>query len=144
MSNKEIRKAKTFNYIALLIVVILIGAIIFALHQLGLFSEKSTIKIVVPAGSMDEFVYSDEEISPRRNTIKVTSGDNLGDTEVILLPVEAEDENTYLPHYITGGLAVEMDAEKGEWFRIGVGIQNPTDEDKIIYVNVYDVDLRIE
>lgn len=144
MADKEIRKAKAINYIALVVVIILIGAGIFALHHLGLFSEMYTIRIVVPAGSTDEFVYSDEEISPKRNTLKVTAGDNMGDSEVILLAVGAKEDNTNIPHYITPGLTVEMDVEKGGWFQIGVNIQNPTDEDIIVYVNVYDVNLRIE
>lgn len=144
MADKEIRKAKAINYIALVVVIILIGAGIFALYHLGLFSEMYTIRIVVPAGSTDEFVYSDEEISPKRNTLKVTAGDNMGDSEVILLAIGAEEDNTNIPHYITPGLTVEMDVEKGGWFQIGVNIQNPTDEDIIVYVNVYDVNLRIE
>ena len=39
---------------------------------------------------------------------------------------------------------LKMEVEKGAWFRIGVNIQNPTDEDIVVYVKVKDVDLRIE
>ncbi len=41
-------------------------------------------------------------------------------------------------------MPVKMDVEKGAWFKIGVNIQNHTDEDIDVYVNVSNVDLRIE
>ena len=36
--------------------------------------EKYEIEILVPAGSTEEFVFSDEEICPTGNTIKIWSG----------------------------------------------------------------------
>ncbi len=36
-----------------------------------------------------------------------------------------------------------MDVEKGAWFKIGVNIQNPTDESKDVYVSVKNVEVRI-
>ena len=36
-----------------------------------------------------------------------------------------------------------MEAEKGAWFKIGVSIQNPTDESKDAYVSVKNVEVRI-
>lgn len=101
------------------------------------------IKIVIPAGSQESFVYSDEEISPTKNQIIVTSGDNLGDIEVILKPVEVRQENIYEPTYLTPGIPVKMDAEKGAWFKIGVNMQNTTNEDIIVYVGVVNVEVRI-
>jgi len=101
--------------------------------------------ITIPAGSTETYVYSDVEISPKKNKIKIFSGEGLGDTEVILKPIEVNEENvddrgTYLTH----GMPVKMEVEKGAWFRIGVNMQNPTDEDIVVYVKVKDVDLRIE
>lgn len=40
------------------------------------------VRITVPAGSTEEFVYSDEEISATGNKITISTGDGLGDTEV--------------------------------------------------------------
>lgn len=101
------------------------------------------IKIVVPAGSLQPFHYSDTEISPTKNQIILSSGEGLGDTEVVLKTIEVTEENTYQPTYMTPGLAVKMDAEKGAWFKIGVAISNPTDEDITVYVHVENVTVRI-
>ena len=63
---------------------------------------------------------------------------------MILQPVnemiETGDEATYL----TPGMPVEFDAVKGEWFKIGVSMQNDTDTDITVYVVVEDVEVRIE
>lgn len=101
------------------------------------------VKIVVPAGSMRPFHYSDMEISPTRNHIILSSGEGLGDTEVVLKTIEVTEENAYGPTYMTPGLAVKMEAERGAWFRIGVAISNPTDEDITVYVHVENVTVRI-
>ena len=106
--------------------------------------DSFDIKIIVPAGSQESFVYSDEEISPTKNRIIIASGENLGDTQVILKPIEARQENAYdEPVYLTPGMPVTMDAEKGGWFKIGVNIQNPTDQDLEVYVSVTNVTVRI-
>lgn len=102
------------------------------------------LSIVVPAGSRETVFYTHEEISPLGNYIIVSSGDGLGDTEVSLKPVEVKMENAYdEPVYLTPGMPVKMEAEKGGWFKIGVKIQNETDEEMIVYVNVENVTVRI-
>ena len=107
-------------------------------------NDTYKIKITVPAGSTEEIIYSVEEISPTGNKITISSGEGLGDTEVVLKPIEVKEEKTYEPTYLTPGMPVEMDAEKGAWFKIGVSMQNPTDTDRIVYVEVEGVEVRIE
>ena len=107
-------------------------------------NETYKIKITVPAGSTEAFVYSDEEISPTGNKITIRSGDGLGDTEVVLKTVEVKEKTEYMPTYLTPGMAVEMDIEKGAWFKIGVSLQNDTDADKTVYVEVEGIKVRIE
>ena len=105
--------------------------------------DSYTLRIVVPAGSQEEFVYTDEEVSAIRNSIKIWSGDGLGDTEVLLSPVNKTTETGYTATYLTHGMPVEFDAEKNTWFKIGVNMQNPTNEDIIVYVEVENVEVRI-
>ena len=113
-------------------------------------NDTYKIKIIVPAGTTEEFVYqedfiySDEEISPTGNKITISSGEGLEYTEIVLKPIEVKEENAYEPTYLTPGMPVEMDVEKGAWFKIGVAIQNDTDTDKIVYVEVEGVKVRIE
>jgi len=125
--------------------VALVLAMICVLASAGC-SKNNTYKIsiIVPAGSTEAFVYSDEEISATGNKITIYSGEGLGDTEVILLPVNENVETGYVATYLTPGMSVEFDGVKGEWFKIGVSMQNTTDIDKIVYVEVEGVEVRIE
>lgn len=106
-------------------------------------NDTYEIKINIPAGSTETFVYSDEEISPTGNKITISSGKGLGDTEVILKTIEGKEENAYEPTYLTPGMPVKIDIEKGAWFKIGVSVQNETDTDKTVYVEVEGVKVRI-
>lgn len=122
------------------IVVCVIVAVCFLTNP----SREYQIRITIPAGSTAVFCYSDEEISPKGNTLTLANGDGLGDTEVVLLPVEVREENAYdKPAYMTPGMPVKMDVEKGAWFKIGVNMQNPTAEDMDVYVSVSNVVVRI-
>ncbi len=107
-------------------------------------NETFKVRITVPAGSTEAFVYSDEEISATGKKITISSGEGLGDTEVLLLPVNENVETGYVATYLTPGMPVEFDAVTGEWFKIGVSMQNDTDADKTVYVEVEGVEVRIE
>ena len=107
-------------------------------------SEKHTIEILIPAGSTADFVYSDTEICPTGNKITISSGAGLGDTEVILKPVEVKQKTAYEPAYLTHGMPVKMDVEKGGWFKIGVSVQNDSNRGPIaVSVEVEGVEVRI-
>ena len=130
---------------------IILIIITIAISLIGCNAKNNyDIKIVIPAGSTEEiiyqedFFYSDEEISPIKDTITVSSGQELGDTLVVLKPIECKEENAYEPTYLTPGAPVKMNVEKGAWFKIGIAMQNPTDEDITVYVNVEGVEVRIE
>ena len=106
--------------------------------------DSFLIKIVVPAGIQEQFVYSDVEISPIKSQIIISSGDKLGYTEVMLKPVEVKQDNAYdEPTYLTPGMPLKWKVEKGAWFKIGVNVQNPTNEDITVYINVENVEVRI-
>lgn len=120
--------------------VLVILAVCFLMNP----AKEYKIRITIPAGSTEPFCYSDEEISPKGNTLTFYAGEGLGDTEITLLPVEVRRENAYdEPVYITPGMPVKIDVEKGAWFKIGVNIQNPTDENKDVYISVRNVEVRI-
>lgn len=128
-----------------LISLALILAILCVFSLVGCGKKDSyEIRITVPAGSTEEFVYSDEEISATGKKITISTGDGLGDTGVILCPVNEKVETGYVVTYLTPGMPVEFDAIKDEWFKIGISMQNDTDKDKIVYVKVEGVEVRIE
>ena len=82
---------------------------------------KFDIGITIPAHTnsdftyQEEFMFSEEEISPKSDTITILSGKGLNDTMVVLMPVDVKEENAYEPTYLTPGMPVEMDVEKGAW-----------------------------
>lgn len=121
--------------------VLLILVCIFAFASCG---KSYKVRITIPAGSTEEFVYSDEEISAVGGKITVYSGDGLGDTEVVLLPMGEAADDEYTPTYLTPGMAAEFDVPKDEWFKVGVSVQNPTDEDINVYIEVKGAEIRIE
>ncbi len=107
-------------------------------------NDTYKISITVPAGSTEAFVYSDEEISAIGKKITISSGEGLGDTAVVLSPVNKNVKTEYVATYLTPGMPVAFDAVKGEWFKIGISMQNDTDTDKTVYVEVEGVEVRIE
>ncbi len=125
-----------------LIALILTLVCVLALSGCGK-NDTYKIRITVPAGSTEPFAYSDEEISATGNKITIYSGEGLGDTEVILQPVNEMTETGYAATYITPGMPVEFDAVKDEWFKVGVSVQNSTDKDMDVYVEVEGVNVRI-
>lgn len=117
---------------------------VVALGFLTISPRKYQIRITIPAGGMEAFYYSDEEISPKGKKLTLSNGDGLGDTQVILKAVESRQENAYdEPVYMTPGMPVKMNVEKGAWFKIGVSVQNPTEEDLDVYVEAENVEVRI-
>lgn len=107
--------------------------------------EENTysIKIVIPANSQGQFYYSEEEISPIKKTITVYSEEGVDDTEVVLKTVDVHEENVYEPTYMTHAMPVEMEAEKGGWFKIGIWAENSADEDRELFLTVKNITVRI-
>lgn len=133
-------KKPAFWIVAASVIVCIVAAVCFLTNP----KESSySIKIVIPANSQGQFYYSDEEISPIKNLITVYSGEGVGDTEVVLMPVEVKEENSYEPTYITHAMPVEMEAEKGGWFTIGIWGENSTNEDKELFLTVKNIIVRI-
>ena len=112
--------------------------------------ETYTVHVTVPAGTMNEFVYiedfiySDEEISPQKKQLTLKSIDLPDGTEFVLKPIEVTEENAYERTYLDRGEPVLIDIEKGAWFKIGIALQNPTDEDIEVGITVENVKVRIK
>ena len=107
-------------------------------------NDTYKIRITVPAGSTETFVYSDEEIAATGKKITISSGEGLGDTMVILHPLNDWITPGYVATYLTPGMPVTFDADQGQWFKVGVSVQNDTDTDQVVYVEVKGVEVRIE
>lgn len=112
--------------------------------------ETYTIHVTVPAGTMNEFVYiedfiySDEEISPQKKQLTLKSIDLPDGTEFVLKPIVVTEENAYERTYLDRGEPVLINVEKDAWFKIGIALQNPTDEDIEVGITVENVKVRIK
>lgn len=120
-------------------------ALLFALSIIGCGkSDACKLSITVPAGSEKAFYCSDEEISATGKKITISSTPELGDTEVLLFPVNELITAGYVATPLTPETPAEFDATAGEWFKVGVLVQNDTDTDQTVYVEVSGVEVRIE
>ncbi|MFI3284398.1 MAG: hypothetical protein R3Y57_04880 [Erysipelotrichaceae bacterium] len=127
-----------------MISLIVILIFVFTLSGCGANYSDTDIKIIIPAGSKGEFIYSDEPISTNKDSITLSSDDEFLDTEIILKTIEVKEENAYEPTTFVSETPVDIDIEKNAWFKIGIAIQNDTAEDIIVHVNASDVIVRIE
>ena len=138
---------KLLKVIALIISLAL--AVVFAWVIWGQ-GETYTIQVTVPAGTMDEFVYiedfiySDEEISPQKNRLELKAINIPDRTEFVLKPIEVKEENAYEGTYLDNGQPLLVDVEKGAWFKIGIALQNPTNEDIVVGITIENVKVRIK
>lgn len=132
------KKAPFIILLAAVVVCVIVG-ILFLTNP----PREYQIRVTIPAGSNEGFSYSDEEVCPKGSTLTVYAGEGLGDAEIVLLPVESKENKVYAPTYITPGMPVKFETEKGAWYKIGLNVQNPADENRDIYVSVNHVDVRI-
>ena len=120
-------------------------ALVCVLGLIGCSAQKEyAIRIVVPAGSQGEFVYSDEEISPRKSRLEIKSIDLAEDADFILKPVDETQENAYECTNFPKGEPMLIDVEKGAWYKIGIAMENPTDEDIVVVFHIVNAKVRVK
>ena len=131
----------------IVVVLALAGVLAWVLWGQG---ESYTVHVTVPAGTTSEFVYiedfiySDEEISPQKNRLELKAINIPDRTEFVLKPIEVKEENAYERTYLDNGQPLLVDVEKGAWFQIGIALQNPTGEDIVVGITVENVKVRIK
>lgn len=142
---ERVKSVLNYKKAAFWMIVAAVGTcIIAAVCFLTTPPREYEIRVTIAAGCMESFSYSDEEICPKSGTITLYAGEGLGDTEIVLLLVDAKEEIVCEPTYITPGMPVKLKVEKGAWYKIGVNMQNTTAEDKSVYISVENVEVRIE
>ena len=120
-------------------------ALVLALGLVGCGKRNThRISITIPAGSTEEFIFSEEEISAVGSKITISSDSDSADAEVILSPVSDTITPGYVAKPVTPECPASFDAAKGEWFKIGLRVRNDTDTDKTFYVTVGGVEVRIQ
>ena len=130
-------------------IILLALAVVFAWFVWGQ-GGSYTVHVTVPASTVDEFVYiedffySEEEISPQKNRLELKAINIPDRTEFVLKPIEVKEENAYERTYLDNGQPLLVDVEKGAWFKIGIALQNPTNKDIVVGITVENVKVRIK
>lgn len=96
-----------------------------------------TLEIRIPAGSAAGFYCADEELSPRSDSFTVSVQEPLS----IMLEPMNDTLTGFLPQSIA--TSAQVHAVQGQWFRIGVVTDSPSDTDRILTIRVKGVTLRI-
>ena len=123
---------------------VLVLALACVLGLAGCSAQKEyAISVVVPAGSQGQFVYSDEEISPRKSQLEIKSIDLAEDAEFVLKPIGESQENIYECTNFPKGEPMLIDVDKGAWYKIGIDMENPTGEDIVVVFHVINVKVRM-
>ena len=119
--------------------------LVCVLGLVGCSAQKEyAVRIVVPAGNQGEFVYSEEEISPRKSQLDIKSIDMSEDAKFVLMPVGETQENVYECTNFPKGEPMLIDVEKGAWYKIGIAMENPTDEDIVVVFHIVNVKVRVK
>jgi len=119
--------------------------LVCVLGLVGCSAQKEyAVRIVVPAGNQGEFVYSEEEISPRKSQLDIKSIDMSEDAEFVLIPVGETQENVYECTNFPKGEPMLINVEKGAWYKIGIAMVNPTDEDIVVVFHIVNAKVRVK
>ena len=138
---------KSLKAIVLVLILALAGVLAWVLWGQG---ESYTVHVTVPAGTtgefvyIEDFIYSDEEISPQKNRLELKAINIPDRTEFVLKPIKVTEENAYERTYLDNGQPLLVDVEKGAWFQIGIAMQNPTEKDIVVGITVENVKVRIK
>ncbi len=108
----------------------------------GCKSEKQQIEIIIPAGSEESFVFSDEVFAATKDKIIVTAGAGFDNTSVTLKTEKVSEENAYEPIYLSHEEPVMIKVEKDGWFKIGVCIQNPSEYDIAVSLYLENIEIK--
>ena len=106
--------------------------------------KEYAIRITVPAGNGGEFVYSEEEISSRKTRLEIQSIDMPEDAQFVLTAVGKTQENAFECTNFPKGEPMLIELEKETWYKIGIAMENTTEEDITVVLHIKNAKVRIE
>ncbi len=118
-----------FWVIIICVIVIILVAACFLTNPV----HYQNVAITIPAGSGEGPFYSDDIIVAHSNHIDILSGKGLPDTSVYLI---GEDGSVTEAGYLTTGLKLNIDVEKGKSYKIGIRTSGERSESRVVYVAV--------
>ena len=64
------------------------------------------------------------------------------DAKFVLKSIDETKDNAYECTNFPKGVPMLIEVEKGAWYKIGISMQNPTDEDFVVVFHVENVKVR--
>lgn len=104
-------------------------------------SDSCKIEFTIPAGNSETFIFSDQEISPIGNEITLST-----DTEAVVKFSQIREEDSYelITESLAQGTMIEIPLEKNTWYKIGLTVENPSEEDIVVSVEINGAQMRAE
>ena len=120
-------------------------SLVCVLGLVGCSTQKEyAIRILVPAGNQGEFVYSEEEVSPRKSHLDIKSIDMSEDAKFVLKSVGETQGNAYECTNFPKGEPMMIAVDNGMWYKIGIAMENPTDKDIVVVFHIVNAKVRVK
>lgn len=102
------------------------------------------VTVTVSAGSTGDFYYTEEQVFACGSSIFVRPGDGAGEMLVMLKPMNESFNTGFVAETMTPDSPAELDLQKGEWYRVGVFLENQGAEDMTVTLLVRGVKVQTE
>lgn len=126
--------------------ILLLAAALAALLLMGCGQGKDfDLTFVIPAGNGDTVIYAEDEmIVPQSKTLTVIPAADTPTGTLRLEALLAEEAGTYdTSAPLVAEAPVKLAVERNGWFRLGVCVPNPTEEDITMTLTVKNVILAV-
>ena len=120
----------------------LFAIILVLLAFSGCSGEKQEIEFLIPAGSTESFVFSEETFLATKDKIIITAGAGFNNTSITIKTEKVSEEYMFEPVYLSHEKPVSLKVEEGDWFKIGVSVQNPSEHNIAVSIYVQNVDIK--
>ena len=130
-------KKRIILVVSLILVLLCVVGVVWRVTQ-----SEYAIKIVVPSGNQGEYVYCEEAISSYKNRLEISSIDMPEDAGFVLKLSAESQETVYECTRFPKGIPMLIDVKEGEWYKIGISINNITDEDIVVVFHVKNVKIK--
>lgn len=101
------------------------------------------LHFALPPGDGSQFVFSDQQLCPEKNTIRISAAAGIAKAEIILIPASGNGLQIG-PLPLTQEQPVTARVEKGAWYRIGLAMPNDAGGAIAAELHLEHVEMRIE
>ena len=101
------------------------------------------LNFALPPSDGSQFIFSDQQLCPEKNTIRISAAAGIAKAEIILVPASGNDLQIG-PLPLTQEQSVTAKVEKGTWYRIGLAMPNDASGAIAAELHLEHVEMSIE